>query len=115
MGELICGSTGELIGAPASVCRISRRDPVIICYDSVRRECWGSPTVSRVAQKVDTKNTPVRFSDEAIRWSRIASGYTGESTAAYASRIVAERGREDVERLHALATSKAAKRPKTAR
>jgi hypothetical protein len=47
------------------------------------------------------KTTPVRLTDEAIRWARIASGYTGESMAEYVSRIVAERGRQDVDRLHA--------------
>jgi predicted DNA-binding protein len=47
------------------------------------------------------KTTPVRISDEAIRWARIASGYTGESMAEYVSRIVVEKGREDADRLHA--------------
>jgi hypothetical protein len=47
------------------------------------------------------KTSPVRLTEEAIRWARIASGYTGESMAEYVSRIVAERGRQDVERLHA--------------
>src|SRR4051812_26564222 len=47
------------------------------------------------------KTTPVRITDEAIRWARIASGYTGESVAEYVSRVVAERGRADATRLHA--------------
>jgi hypothetical protein len=47
------------------------------------------------------KTTPVRLSDDAIRWARIASGYTGESMAEYVSRIVAERGKQDADRLHA--------------
>jgi hypothetical protein len=46
------------------------------------------------------KTTPVRITDEAIKWARIASGYTGESMAEYVSRVVAERGREDTKRLH---------------
>jgi hypothetical protein len=46
------------------------------------------------------KTTPVRLTDEAIRWARIASGYTGESMVEYVSRVVAERGREDAARLH---------------
>ncbi len=46
------------------------------------------------------KSTPVRLSDEAIRWARIASGYTGESMSGYVSRIVVERGREDADRYH---------------
>jgi hypothetical protein len=51
------------------------------------------------------KTTPVRLSDEAIKWARIASGYTGESMTEYVSRIVAQRGREDAERLHEEATA----------
>jgi hypothetical protein len=50
---------------------------------------------------VAQKTTPVRLSVEAIRWARIASGYTGESMAEYVSRIVEERAREDAKRLHA--------------
>lgn len=46
--------------------------------------------------------SPVRLSDEAIKWARIASGYTGESMSAYVSRVVAERGQEDADRLHSL-------------
>jgi hypothetical protein len=68
-----------------------------------------------MAQKIERKNTPVRLTDEAIRWSRIASGYTGESMAVYASRIVAERGRQDAERLHAEAIGKGQSRAKTGR
>lgn len=51
------------------------------------------------------KNTPVRIDEEALRWARIASGYTGESMSEYISRIVAERARQDAERLHIEATS----------
>jgi len=47
------------------------------------------------------KTTPVRMSDEAVKWARIASGYTGESMAEYVSRVVAERGKQDADRLHA--------------
>ena len=50
------------------------------------------------------KTTPVRLTDEAIRWAKIASGYTGESMAEYVSRITVERGREDADRLHTEAT-----------
>jgi hypothetical protein len=46
------------------------------------------------------KSTPVRVSDEAIRWARIASGYTGESVAEYVSRVIEKCGREDVDRCH---------------
>ena len=58
------------------------------------------------------KTTPVRLTDEAIRWARIASGYTGESMAQYVSRIVEERGRADVDQLHAEVTAATQKRPK---
>jgi hypothetical protein len=58
------------------------------------------------------KTTPVRLTDEAVKWARIASGYTGESMAEYASRIVVERGKEDAERLHAEATGEASKKAK---
>jgi hypothetical protein len=47
------------------------------------------------------KTSPVRLTDEAMEWARIASGYTGESMAEYVSRIVAERARQDADRLHA--------------
>jgi hypothetical protein len=47
------------------------------------------------------KSSPVRLTEEAIEWARIASGYTGESMTEYVSRIVAERARADAERLHA--------------
>jgi len=57
-----------------------------------------------VARKKMPKTTPVRLTDDAIRWGRIASGYTGESMAEYVSRIVCERGKEDTDRLHAETT-----------
>lgn len=59
--------------------------------------------VARVLEKDDValKTTPVRLSVEAIRWARIASGYTGESMAEYVSRIVEERAKGDAKRLHA--------------
>jgi len=57
------------------------------------------------------KTTPVRMSDEAIKWARIASGYTGESMAEYVSRTVAEQGMRDAERLHAGLMARAPKRP----
>lgn len=48
----------------------------------------------------DRKTSPVRLTDDAVRWARIAAGYTGESMAEYVSRVVAERGREDAFRMH---------------
>jgi hypothetical protein len=38
---------------------------------------------------------------EAIKWARIASGYTGESMAEYVSRVIEERGKADAARFHA--------------
>jgi hypothetical protein len=58
------------------------------------------------------KTTPVRLTEEAVRWARIASGYTGESMAEYVSRITEERGKEDADRLHAEATAAMSKRSK---
>lgn len=54
-----------------------------------------------MAKKKDQKTTPVRLTDEAIKWARIASGYTGESMTEYVSRITVAKSREDAERLHA--------------
>lgn len=54
-----------------------------------------------VAKKKPAKNTPVRLTDDAIEWARIASGYTGESVPDYVSRVISERGRTDSDRLHA--------------
>lgn len=50
--------------------------------------------------KKPEKNSPVRLTEEAIKWARIASGYTGESMSEYVTRITIERGKEDAERLH---------------
>lgn len=63
----------------------------------------------------DPKTTPVRLTADAIKWARIASGYTGESMAEYVSRIVAEHARADIARLHALATSEEPKKGKGAK
>jgi hypothetical protein len=49
---------------------------------------------------VSQKNMPVRLSDEAIRWARIAASYSGLSMAEYVSRLVAEHARADAGRLH---------------
>jgi hypothetical protein len=59
----------------------------------------GTKAMARKAQQ--PKTTPVRLTDEAIRWARIASGYTGESMAEYVSRVLVENGKRDAERLHA--------------
>jgi hypothetical protein len=66
-------------------------------------------TMARKAQKT----TPVRLTDEAIKWARIASGYTGESMAEYVSRIVAEFSKADAERLHAEMTGEAKPKGRT--
>jgi hypothetical protein len=54
-----------------------------------------------VAKKKPAKNTPVRLTDDAIEWAKIASGYTGETVPDYVSRVISERGRLDAEKLHA--------------
>lgn len=68
-----------------------------------------------VAKKSDRatpeRTTPVRLTDEAIKWARIASGYTGESMAQYVSRITVERGQEDADRLHATVRPKKGGKP----
>jgi hypothetical protein len=46
------------------------------------------------------KTTPVRLTEDAIKWARIASGYTGESVSEYLSRIAVEKGQDDAERLN---------------
>lgn len=61
-------------------------------------------TTEQIEAQMAQKTTPVRLTDEAIKWARIASGYTGESMSEYVSKVVVERGREDAERLHAEAT-----------
>jgi hypothetical protein len=58
------------------------------------------------------KTTPVRLTDEAVKWARIASGYTGESMAEYISRIVAQVGKADAGRLHADVTAEEESRSK---
>ena len=63
--------------------------------------------------KKAAKDSPVRLTEEAKKWARIASGYTGESMAEYVSRIVTERGKEDADRLHRqVAGSPTPRRPK---
>jgi hypothetical protein len=54
-----------------------------------------------VMERKAQKSSPVRLTEEAIGWARIASGYTGESMTEYVSRIVEERAKEDAARLHA--------------
>lgn len=64
-----------------------------------------------MAKQSEPKSRPVRLTEEAMQWARIASGYTGESMAEYASRVVAERGKADAEELHAKLTSARADEP----
>jgi predicted DNA-binding protein len=47
------------------------------------------------------KTTPVRLTDEAIKYARIASGFTSESMSEYVSRVVTEKGKEDMDRFYA--------------
>ena len=67
---------------------------------------WTNATLEGVvAKQVERKDRPVRLSEAAIQWARIASGYTGESMAEYVSRVVAERGKADAEEMHAKLTA----------
>lgn len=66
----------------------------------------GGGTSSMARPRKGVKTTPVRLTAEAIRWAKIASGYTGESMADYISRVVEERGQADADRLHAEAMRK---------
>ena len=50
--------------------------------------------------RTEKKTMPVRLTEDALKWAKIASGYTGESAADYISRVVVERGKEDADRLH---------------
>ncbi|MFO0957504.1 MAG: hypothetical protein U0800_08555 [Isosphaeraceae bacterium] len=65
-----------------------------------------------MAKKAAQKTTPVRLTDEAIKWARIASGYTGESMAEYVSRLVVEHAKADADRLHAEVKGEAEGKPK---
>jgi hypothetical protein len=60
--------------------------------------------VGSMAKRKAPKTMPVRLTEEAVKWARIASGYTGESMAEYVSRLVAEHARRDADRLHAEST-----------
>jgi hypothetical protein len=68
-----------------------------------------NPDAVEAMESRQTPGAPVRIGDEAIRWARIASGYTGESMADYITRIVEERAREDANQLHAEAAKVTAK------
>ena len=57
----------------------------------------GSP----MAKERKSNNMPVRLNDEALRWARIAASYKGLSLAEYASQVLAEVGKRDVEEGHA--------------
>ncbi len=57
------------------------------------------------------KTTPVRLTDEAIKWARIASGFTGESMADYLSRIAVERGKADTDKFYSEVTKEKPEKP----
>jgi hypothetical protein len=44
----------------------------------------------------------VQIEGEALRWARVAAGYTGESVVAYVQRVLVERGRADAVHMHGL-------------
>lgn len=62
-----------------------------------------APSLDRVMARKQTqpeqsptpKPTMVRISGETLRWLRIASGFTGESVAAYLDRVALERAKAD--------------------
>ncbi len=54
-----------------------------------------------VIEAISPRFRAYRLTEQAVSWARIASGYTGESMTEYVNRIVTERGKEDVGRLHA--------------
>jgi hypothetical protein len=56
--------------------------------------------------KKGVRTVPARLTEEAARWAKIASAYSGESLVDYVSRIVIERSRRDVESYHAEVTKK---------
>lgn len=66
-----------------------------------------SGTAAMAKERKAPKTAPVRLTEDAVRWARIASGYTGESMSEYVSRIVAEVGQRDADRLHDEAKSEA--------
>jgi hypothetical protein len=78
--------------------RVELFEAVAEILDFIASECVDPGCIHETPQR---KNVPVRLSDEAIKWARIASGYTGESMAEYVSRIVAEHAKVDADRLHA--------------
>lgn len=53
-----------------------------------------------MARRKAPRTAMIRMTDDASQWARIASGYTGESMTEYVSRVISERARQDVERLH---------------
>jgi len=54
------------------------------------------PTMSK-----EPKTATVRLTPEALKWAKIASGYSGESIAEYISRTIVEQGMKDVDTYHA--------------
>jgi hypothetical protein len=51
-------------------------------------------------KKPASKTSNVRVTDDAINIAHIASGYTGEAMSEYVSRIITQKGTEDIARLH---------------
>jgi len=49
----------------------------------------------------EPKTSTVRLTAEALKWAKIASGYSGESVAEYISRTIVEQGMKDVDMYHA--------------
>jgi hypothetical protein len=45
------------------------------------------------------KDRPVRITEEAMRWAKIAAAFTGETLADYCSRVIGEQAQRDARRL----------------
>ncbi len=53
--------------------------------------------VGRPKKPAQPKTTPIRLTEDAVAVARIASGFTGESVAEYASRILLKYGNLDID------------------
>lgn len=62
-------------------------------------------TKSERMERKAQRTSPVRLTEEATRWARIAASYNGEFIGAYVSRVVLHHAKADVEQAHAAATA----------
>lgn len=59
------------------------------------------------------KTVSVRLTEDAVKWAKIATGYTGEAMAEYVSRVVTEAAVSDADRLRSQVTRPGTVSPKT--